>query len=1406
MKKKILSFILAAMTLATCANASYASDNLKRKGPDLVVTDIRINNPYFKAGDSVQFEIDVKNIGDEVCPSGWIWFEAKSGAKNTAGTKTASKWSKKYLYPNETMTWSVVDFTAENSEMLLSVLCDSAYTINETNESNNVMSKEIVSLPEKANLEITDITVSPAEFKQGDTIELKMSLKNSGRLHIAYSEIDGEISVNKSVLPFKTVQELAAGEEVSFSAGSITADSEQLSISAEINPEHIIDESLYTDNEYKTEIHSVKEIGYEWDSVRVGGGGYVPHMAIHPADSDAIYIGTDVGGSYRYNHLTEEWELVTNGLSQQNRGYDANQAIALDPKDPDVVYMALGNKSGGEGVIVKNGILRSFDRGNTWTDINVTGTITADNTKPLQSLMSVDPNNGNVLYAVCPYEGLYRTRNVRDKVPVWEKLNIPGFTAASDLKNIMSGVAIDGSETESGMSKTIYVSTRTGGVYRSDDCGTSFTLLEESPKTVTMMQTNKSGELYVNADFQDGGILKYDGKNWSSVSPFKDRGYCSFAINPNDEKMIAAAAKTDLYVTDNGGLTWRAIKKISKAEFQAPWQPESYFANNLSFVHFDPINNKAVWFGDWFGVWRTDDITAEQPIWKSTIRGLEEFCVRNIKPSSGKIRLFIGAMDNCGVATEDIFNFPEKQFKNPYYQDTNCIDYAEKNPDIAARIGGDGWGSKAGNGGYSTDGGFTWQPFETYPSRLDNAEMKANNGYLAVASDVNEDGVATILSTPINHYVYRTTDYGKTWSKIDSLPKGLYANFNHYNDPIEADSVNKDIFYAYEANTGSFYLSKNNGESFEAISHLPKADEKNFIQALPGKEGCVFAALGEEGIWYSENYGADFKKLSTVEAANAFSIGKEAPESDIPTLYIYGKVNGMSGYYRSCNLGKTWEKIKASSDKIYVNPMTLKADRKDFGVFYTVNGGNGVRLAMPSDTDIKPPRVIINSKADGKTIKESVYEIKGTVTEKARVYADINGEAYETQTDENGGFCINARIKEGENKAVFYAIDNANLRSEEVSIEFKHDPNYIDVNIDQSSGVCMQKEFIMTGSVSSLNSEGAVEINGNKVSVNVKTKRFSYSAPVHEGLNSFEITAWDDNGNKASKTLEMDYDTIAPSAEFENSGITTDNVLYIMRGKVSESCSVTAGSYTYQVQQGDSYEFAIPLQLAPGKNEFKVVLTDPAGNSLETYASAVYEPKENVPQNSSDVFVYQTASAVPKIDGVLSDGEWYMNRVSNRVLSGNTRAYSVFGLKGDSKYLYFAARVWDDSVNFGTGSDYDLDTVELFFDPELNRASKYDSKDHQVRLGTLDGSVSGVKSKDGVSIASSITEDGYIVEAAIPWSAIDITYAKGTKFGFDVSINDNSQGSGASRDGAFGWQGTANNYYDTSAFGTAVIE
>lgn len=1397
---------ISAITIAIAAALSNVSYAAERKGPDLIVTDIRINNPYFQAGDDIKLEIDVLNIGDEVCESGWVWMEAKKGIKNLGGGRSSAKWSKKSLYPNEKMTWSIVDFVADGDETELVVYCDSAHSVSETNENNNSMTKTFKSLPKKANLEITDISVSPKMFEAGDSVNVRLTLKNSGASAIDYSEIDGEITSGREIIPFKTVQKLDAGEEVSFDAAAVTADGNKLSLSAEVNPEHIIDESIYTDNVYKADIHSVNEISYDWDSVRVGGGGFVPHMELHPTDPDSIYIGTDVGGSYRYDHSKEEWVSVTNGLAAQNKGYHVSQAIALDPNDSNIVYMALGDKSGSEGVIIKNGILRSFDKVNTWTDMNVPGTIIGSDTKYFNTIMTVDPNNSNILYAVCPLEGLFRTKNAKDKVPKWEKLNVPDFSETTDLAKMMSGVCIDSRETEGGASKVIYVSTRTGGIYRSEDGGQSFKLLEESPKSAKMMQVNKNGDLYACVSMADGGFVKYDGKNWLSLAPYKDKEYNSFAINPFDEKMIALSIVNDIYFTDNSGLTWSGIRKISDVERQPGWWPETYFASNLSFLKFDPINNKRLWFGDWFGVWRCDDITADRVSWKTDIRGLEEFCVRNIKPTSGAARIFIGAMDNCGVTSEDIFDFPNIQFRNPYYQDTNCIDYSENKSDIVARIGGDGWGSKDGNGGYSTDGGFTWQPFETYPARLDNPEMKASNGYLAVASDVNDDGIATIISTPINHYVYRSCDYGKTWTKIESLPKGLYKNFNHYNDPIEADSVNKDIFYVYEASTGSFYISRNNGESFEVINHLPKSDERNYVQALPGAEGCVYVAIGGEGIWHSEDYGKTFARLQTPERADAFSIGKEAPGSDIPTMYIYGSINGADGFYRSCDLGITWDKIKANTEKMSVAPDTLKADRKDFGVFYTVKGGNGVNLAIPSDLDIKPPRVVINTDISGKTVRENPIKIQGTACEKATVYADIDGRKYEVETDENGSFELDAGLKGGENNAVFYAVDTAGLRSKEVSLEFIHDPNYIDVTIDQSSGVYMDKEFTVTGSVSCLNRERIVWVNGNRTAVNTKTNKFSYTVPIHEGINSISVKAWDDMGNEAVKTIDMEYDTTPPTCEIYNSGEETDNVLYMLRGRVSENCSLKVGEHTYQIQKGDSKEFSIPLQLDRGENNYKIVLTDPAGNSSEYYASAKYEPKENVPEAKDEVMIYSADAAAPVIDGKISDGEWYMNRVAGRLLSGNTSAYAVFGLKGDSKYLYFAACVWDNNINFGTGADYALDTVELFFDPDMNRAKAYDSKDHQVRLGTLDGSVSGVKSKEGVKIVTSLTEDGYIVEAQIPWTAVDVDYAKGARFGFDVSINDNNLGPNKDRDGAFGWQGTANNYLDTSAFGTAIIE
>jgi hypothetical protein len=64
---------------------------------------------------------------------------------------------------------------------------------------------------------------------------------------------------------------------------------------------------------------------------------------------------------------------------------------------------------------------------------------------------------------------------------------------------------------------------------------------------------------------------------------------------------------------------------------------------------------------------------------------------------------------------------------------------------------------------------------------------------------------------------------------------------------------------------------------------------------------------------------------------------------------------------------------------------------------------------------------------------------------------------------------------------------------------------------------------------------------------------------------------------------------------------------------------------------------------------------------------------------------------------------------------------------------------------------------------------------------------------------------GYSIEIAIPWTQLGFSGAPaaGTKIGFDVGYDDDDNG--GVRDAQAVWNGTVNNYQNTSAFGTLVL-
>jgi hypothetical protein len=81
---------------------------------------------------------------------------------------------------------------------------------------------------------------------------------------------------------------------------------------------------------------------YSWYTVPWGGGGYVDGLVYHPKVKDLLYARTDVGGVYRYDYAGRRWIPLLDALSHDDRDMNGILSVALDPNDPNKLYVACG--------------------------------------------------------------------------------------------------------------------------------------------------------------------------------------------------------------------------------------------------------------------------------------------------------------------------------------------------------------------------------------------------------------------------------------------------------------------------------------------------------------------------------------------------------------------------------------------------------------------------------------------------------------------------------------------------------------------------------------------------------------------------------------------------------------------------------------------------------------------------------------------------------------------------------------------------------------------------------------------------------------------------------------------------------------------------------------------------------
>ena len=303
-----------------------------------------------------------------------------------------------------------------------------------------------------------------------------------------------------------------------------------------------------------------------------------------------ILLGTASGGVWKSEDGGTTFKPVFDKQPVQSIG-----EVALDPTNPQVMWVGTGESWTRNSVSVGNGVYKSVDGGETWTNVGLAGTERI-------TRIVVHPKNGNIVY-VCapgplwsdsPDRGLYKTT---DGGRTWSHI-----LKGANLSTGCSSVAMDPSNPEHLLAGTWDFRRRPDG-FRSGGDG----------------PTAPSGSRF--AESRDGG------RTWSYLDadnrkglPKQPWGRLEIAYAPSNPKRVYAFVENvrpALFVSDNGGLTWEERDRSQGMVWRPfyfgrivvdPKNPDRLFKMGYSMIVSDDggksfSGTTDATHGDWHDLW-----------------------------------------------------------------------------------------------------------------------------------------------------------------------------------------------------------------------------------------------------------------------------------------------------------------------------------------------------------------------------------------------------------------------------------------------------------------------------------------------------------------------------------------------------------------------------------------------------------------------------------------------------------------------------------------------------------------------------------------------------------------------------------------------------------------------------------
>jgi photosystem II stability/assembly factor-like uncharacterized protein len=258
--------------------------------------------------------------------------------------------------------------------------------------------------------------------------------------------------------------------------------------------------------------------------------GRVSDIAIDPRNPSVWYVASASGNLWKTENRGNTWTATFDDQGSYSLG-----AVAVDPRDSNIVWLGTGENNNQRSVAFGDGVYKSTDAGKTWKRMGL------ENSEHIQNII-VDPRNSNVVYvtAIGPLwssggdRGLYKTT---DGGATWNAvLQISPDTGVTDM--VMDPKKPD-TIYAAAYQRRRHVGQLIGGgpesgLYKSTDGGKKWTKLTKGLPSVEIgriglgINWRNPNTVYalVTAQNRQGGFFRSDdaGATWTRIGRLVNEG------------------------------------------------------------------------------------------------------------------------------------------------------------------------------------------------------------------------------------------------------------------------------------------------------------------------------------------------------------------------------------------------------------------------------------------------------------------------------------------------------------------------------------------------------------------------------------------------------------------------------------------------------------------------------------------------------------------------------------------------------------------------------------------------------------------------------------------------------------------------------------------------------------------